>query len=376
MKDYLNFTVEDFILDEDFIRWVMEKKPGDNSFWDQWISLHPEQRPLIMEARRVIESMEIEQHAVSRKEIQLETEKLLQTIAPTLDQAVSKRPASFFSMRYRKWVAAAALLLIIAGVALFRTWKKEPHSKAFEYATLVRSRHLKEHINTTPKPDTLLLPDSSLVIIESNSRISYTNNFDSSAGRDYYLSGEASFKVKKHPGIPFRVFAGEVVTRVLGTSFTVRSYEKDSIIQVIVHTGKVSVSVQSAPPVAQGSRNSKAQTPATGGIILTCNQRLIYEKEGQKFQKDLLDHPAMIVPDLSDSNSAYEDAPLEEVFTQLRKAYGINIVYDSELLRKCTVTADLRGESFYRRLDLICRAIGARYEVIDGQVVIQSGGCQ
>jgi hypothetical protein len=51
-------------------------------------------------------------------------------------------------------------------------------------------------------------------------------------------------------------------------------------------------------------------------------------------------------------------------------------MYDSEVLRKCTVTADLKGETFYRKLDLICRAIGAGYEIIDGQVVIQSGGCQ
>jgi type II secretory pathway component GspD/PulD (secretin) len=66
----------------------------------------------------------------------------------------------------------------------------------------------------------------------------------------------------------------------------------------------------------------------------------------------------------------YEDTPLEEVFTRLGKAYGINIVYDNELVKKSTVTADLKGETFYHKLDLICRAIGAEYEVIDGQVVI------
>jgi type II secretory pathway component GspD/PulD (secretin) len=72
----------------------------------------------------------------------------------------------------------------------------------------------------------------------------------------------------------------------------------------------------------------------------------------------------------------YEDMPVEQVFSQLSKAYGVTIMYDSEVLRKCTVTADLKGETFYRKLDLICRAIGAGYEIIDGQVVIQSGGCQ
>jgi type II secretory pathway component GspD/PulD (secretin) len=73
---------------------------------------------------------------------------------------------------------------------------------------------------------------------------------------------------------------------------------------------------------------------------------------------------------------AYEDAPLEDVFNELVTDYGINIVYDSDLVKKCTVTADLRNETFYRRLDLICRAVGARYQVIDGQVVIQANGCE
>ncbi len=59
--------------------------------------------------------------------------------------------------------------------------------------------------------------------------------------RDVYLSGEAFFEVTKNPDRPFRVFANEIVTKVLGTSFTVRSFENDTTIQVIVRTGKVTV---------------------------------------------------------------------------------------------------------------------------------------
>ena len=72
----------------------------------------------------------------------------------------------------------------------------------------------------------------------------------------------------------------------------------------------------------------------------------------------------------------YEEAPLEKVFSQLSKKYGINIVYDIELLKNCTVTADLRNETFYRKLDLICKAIDAGYEIIDGQIVIVTKGCE
>ncbi len=114
-----------------------------------------------------------------------------------------------------------------------------------------------------------------------------------------------------------------------------------------------------------------------GGIILTPNQELVYKKSNREFKKTLLQNPVVIAPDMVDQKiMLYEDAPLENVFAQLSKTYGVNIVYDNDLLKKCTVTADLSAETFYRKLDLICKAIGADYEIIDGQVVIQSNGCE
>ena len=111
-------------------------------------------------------------------------------------------------------------------------------------------------------------------------------------------------------------------------------------------------------------------------MILTPNQQLVYEKSSKEFQKILLENPVMIAPVSVNKSMSYEDAAIDKVFNDLGKDYGINIVYDNELLKNCTVNADLSNESFYRKLDLICRAVGARYEVIDAQVVIMSNGCQ
>ena len=106
------------------------------------------------------------------------------------------------------------------------------------------------------------------------------------------------------------------------------------------------------------------------------NQALVYQKEDNSFQKILLGNPAMIEPLPQGKNSGYEDAPVVGVFKELSAAYEINIVYDSELLKNCTITAPgLKNESFYQKLDLICKAIGASYEIIDGQIIIQSNGC-
>ncbi len=93
----------------------------------------------------------------------------------------------------------------------------------------------------------MVLPDGSSVELAAGSRISYPNDFGSGNSRDIYLSGEAFFKIARNSGQPFRVFANEIVTKVLGTSFSVRSYEKDTTISVTVRTGKVSVCSQMSP---------------------------------------------------------------------------------------------------------------------------------
>jgi ferric-dicitrate binding protein FerR (iron transport regulator) len=390
MKDFRLFDITDFVMDEDFIRWVYKSAEKDNLFWNNWLKQNPDKHLLVSEARRVLESVKMEERRIGATDIQSETDRLLQTIrqqpaAPTAPASVSaqtdllpvqpatqqERPRRIIMVRPgRWWFAAAAILLIAIGIKYM--WPAQHIQPArFSYHTLTLNRHLVEHTNTSDKPVTITLRDGTLVELSTNGRLSYASDFDSAGTRDVYLSGQAFFKVAKNPRRPFRVFANEIVTKVLGTSFMVRAYENDTTIQVIVRTGKVSVYSQAAATAAQTS------TPAElGGYILTPNQQLVYEKVGQKFQKVLLEEPELIATGPKASGRIYEDTPLETVFSELIKDYGINIVYDAELLKKCTVTADLSNETFYRRLDLICRAVGARYQVMDGQVVIQSNGCE
>ena len=369
MKDFRLFDISDFVMDEDFIRWVNEKSKADNDFWNNWLKQYPEKHMAVAEARQILESIGTEQNVINEDEVQYEVDRLLQTIKAQPELTAHPRPLVLIT---RKWWYAAAAVLVITGAATIKyIFSERKASAKFTYTALTSSRHLVEQVNTSDKPIILTLSDGSVIELAVKSSVSYLNNFDSADTRDVFLSGEAFFKVAKISNRPFRVFANEIVAKVLGTSFIVRSFEKDSTIQVMVKTGKVGI-------YSQALRNTKETIgrDQIGDIILTSNQQLVYEKEAQKFQKVLLEYPVIINSTISVPDIVFEDAPLEQVFDQISKAYGINIVYDDELLKNCTVTADLRNESFYRKLDLICSAIGASYKVIDGQVVIQSGECQ
>lgn len=368
MKDFRLFDVSDFVMDEDFIRWVYTNGKKDQQFWGDWLEQNPDKHLIVSEARRVLESIKMEQYPVADSDIAHETERLLGIIRRRPEQVSVPQP--YTPRLSRWWYAAAVFILVAAGLQiLLPAIRKE--QERFTYKALTYNRHFVEHTNTSDKPLTIALRDGSSVELAPNGRISYANEFDSTGTRDVYLSGQAFFKVAKNPRRPFRVFANEIVTKVLGTSFLVRSYDCDTTIQVIVRTGKVSVYSQATA----GARENTAPAEL-GGYILTPNQQLVYEKTGKKFQKALLEQPEMITTSKKEPPVMYEDVSLEEVFRELVCDYGINIVYDNELVKKCTVTADLRNESFYRKLDLVCRAVGAKYQVIDGQVVIQANGCE
>ncbi|MEJ0102673.1 MAG: FecR family protein [Bacteroidota bacterium] len=372
MKDFRLFDIYDFLMDEDFIRWVKEGKKADHDFWNNWLTQNPDKHIIVVEARRILESFGSERKIISETERKMEIERLMLTIKEQTRQQ-PEAPLVYTIKRSPKWWYAAAALLIMAstGILSFLFLNKKAIPAKYAYATITPSRRLIENVNTSVEQVSVKLTDGSVIGLAPNSRIAYANNFDSAETRDVYLSGEAFFNVTKNPGRPFRVFANEIVTKVLGTSFCIRSFEKDSAIKVIVRTGKVSVYSQAA-----ANAKETASPNNLGGIILTPNQELVYQKGLQKFQKILLDNPVMVLPADADKTLLYDDASLVKVFNQLGGNYGINIVYDNEALKNCTITADLRNVPFYEKLDLMCKAVGAKYEVIDGQVVIQANGCE
>jgi transmembrane sensor len=242
MKDFRLYDISDFVIDEDFIRWVHEQREEDNLFWNAWLQQHPEKHLVIASARRIVESIQFQPAAINELDVEREVGRLLKTIST---QQSVPQPGTVKVISYKWWYAAAVLLLCMIGGWYFGFRKTS--TQPFAYTSVVASKQLIEHTNTSQKPLVLTLPDGSHVTIASGSRISYAHTFGSAdtakngAMRDVYLLGEAFFEVTRNPHRPFRVFANEIVTKVLGTSFTVRSFEKDTTIQVTVRTGKVSV---------------------------------------------------------------------------------------------------------------------------------------
>jgi ferric-dicitrate binding protein FerR (iron transport regulator) len=87
---------------------------------------------------------------------------------------------------------------------------------------------------------TITLSDGSTVTLNVASRLDVPVDY-TRGDHALRLSGAALFKVLHHDLTPFTVVAGGTTTRVLGTSFVVRSYANDTAVTVAVRDGKVGV---------------------------------------------------------------------------------------------------------------------------------------
>jgi len=217
--------------------------------------------------------------------------------------------------------------------------------------------------NTTNSEQEVRLEDGTIVRLKQNSSIVYDKNFNQ-AKRIVYLKGEAFFNVKRNTAKPFVVHSGELITEVLGTSFSIKQHEKNNTIEVVVATGKVSVYAEKT--------NHKSER---NGVILTPNQRVIYDIASKNMMPGIVEKPILLPTVNPEFSFIFKDASLEKVLEQLSLQYGIEFVISNPNAKDCRITADLDGLSMFTQLELICKSIDATYEKRGTVVFIYGEGC-
>lgn len=347
MKDYSNFTATELAMDDDFMRWVAFGANGDA--WDNWILQNPRRIEIVNEAIHIIRAVEHDKKYVFTPS---KAKNLWGRINSSIELSNRKNELSGL-LRYD--IAAALALIIITGLTLFQI----TFQNGFDEAGLRR------YTNASDQLHTLVLNDGSVVTLYPNSSLRYPGKFTSTR-REVYLSGEAFFKVTRDTHRPFTVYASEIVTNVLGTSFNIRAVDKEKDIVVSVKTGKVSVSTR-----VEQARNNKDQTRNREGVLITRNQQVVYSRKNKKMNKGLVSEPVLNTP----VDLVFKDTSVSEIFSQLEKAYGIDIIFDDEIMDSCRLTVSLNDTSFFDKLRLICKGINAQYEILDAHIIVTGSGC-
>ena len=366
MQDYSNYDIKDFLADEAFCRWVLHQQPGDNAFWENWVRKNPDRALIVSAARNLVVEIQHAQNYLSDEELQHELTRLTQA-------RKADTPETEYAETENTWFGKLTVFMVIMACAMvlyhFYPGEKQLANGRTDFESLKNEqKKLIEIVNNGTAIKTILLQDGSRIKLSPDSRISYPDSFVKKE-REVFLSGEAFFEVTKNPKSPFKVYTSEIVTTVLGTSFTIKAFEKDRDVSVVVKTGKVTVATAPGP--------NKEQKTEADELVLLPNQQMVYYREEQKMKRSLVENPAPVGPaEIVNQSLVFDRTPVAKVFDALQKRYEVQIVYDADLLARCQLTAELDQEPLFDKLGMICKAIQARYELIDGQIIIYGTSCK
>jgi transmembrane sensor len=157
-----------------------------------------------------------------------------------------KQPTRTKGYSYLKLAAVFVLLLVSAYVIRYLFFNESAAGReisAAQATSLVVQEPVEEMamfaLYAEDSARMFILPDKSKVYLNKNSTLQYPENFMGKE-RTSYLTGEAFFEVRPD-SIPFVVNCGGIQTRVLGTSFWLRS-GNDNKVELSVSSGSVEVS--------------------------------------------------------------------------------------------------------------------------------------
>jgi transmembrane sensor len=236
--------------------------------------------------------------------------------------AAIRRPATPAAVRRiprtKVWMAAASVCLIAIGTWYMVTGRGKPQAV-----------ELKTGYGEVKQ---ILLPDSSLVILNANSSIRIQQEWSEEGGRQVWLEGEGYFQVRKKAstGQTFIVHTRQVDVEALGTKFNVNTRREHSVVSL--EEGKVRLSV-----------HGSAQTvlDKTGPTILRPGQVMEIDGSYQcrvNNDKDVSAHSGW-----ARNEFHFDNTSLAEVASLIEDTYGYKMEVSDTSLLKLNISGDLRA---------------------------------
>jgi len=217
------------------------------------------------------------------------------------------------------------------------------------------------------------LPDGTTVRLNTDSRLTYIS-FSVGKTREVTLEGEAYFDVAHDSSTPFIIHSGKVKIKVLGTSFNVRNYPQDNVLETSLIKGKIEVSLESRPEDI---------------IILKPTEKLIIAKSqdelssATKISKKLdnkvvltsityIRHDSLVAETswLND-RLVFVNQPLEKIAIELERKYAISITFKDQRVKNYRYTGVFDNVSLEKIFELIKYSKNINYKIDDKSIVIE-----
>lgn len=278
-------------MDEYFQSWVFDPGGKSDAYWQSWLEENPSKQAVVEEARSTLLRLNFANWDLPAEEVSNLWSRIRQTEDRQFGSQQKIGPKSFI------WYSAAAVVLLVGLSSYFWT---SPLS-TIEYQTAFGETR------------SITLPDSSTVILNSNSVLRLSSSWETTSTREVWLDGEAFFSVAhKKNNQPFKVKTEEdVAIEVLGTTFNV--YHRNET-KVVLNTGRIQLSL----PTVQADEK----------ILMNPGELVEYNEK--KYVKRKVD--PKIYTAWTQNNLVLNRTSLREMLLMIKDNYGIEVEVNERLL--------------------------------------------
>lgn len=305
---------------------------------EEWLRT-PENASELETLRQFWEASEVEPALVDTDRAWDQVKGRIKPLDATPAPAIPRRRTPF-------WWAAAAVLVMAVGLGWYLTRSDAPVE--VNYTTFA---------NADSSPQTVQLPDGSVVTLNSGAEIRFAEGF-SEPLREVQLEGEAFFDVTKNPAKPFVVRAGGAEVRVLGTSFNVSTEQG---LAVKVTEGKVKLS---APP---------SEAAAAESVVLEAGMEGRYDEE----RAEIVEVGEMEANELywKTQRLEFKASPLTDVRLELEALFGVEIELENENIARCKLTTNFFQDDIESILQVISESFDLTVTKDGNKFTLSGEGC-
>jgi len=187
----------------------------------------------------------------------------------------------------------------------------------------------------------ITLSDGSTAWLTNGSKLKYPDNFSGDT-RNVQLEGEAFFTVAHDVKKPFVVKLGEHRVKVLGTEFSVVSYDEDNTVQVDLISGKVQMDV--------GDGTGKYKS-----VVLQPLHSLVLDKTSGSLSQSKI--PDSFFKYWQEGVYKFEEESFANLSKKIDRIYGVEIIFQDEAIKNRTFTGTFNiDDNIYTMMEVFRRA--------------------
>ncbi|HFC76822.1 MAG TPA: FecR family protein [Candidatus Moranbacteria bacterium] len=292
---YNNYNSEDFIKDEFFIHWVTQPNQKTNEFWSNWLAENPEKETQVAAAKTFILSLDFNEEVLPEENVQ--------TILNEIHKATkdSKNSTSLLFSIKKNWIkltVAAATLGILFFASLY-----------------FLNQNPSNFTTTYSERKNISLVDGSTVILNANSNLKISENWEKEKTREVWLEGEAFFSVNSKPkkgANKFVVHTKDLNIEVLGTKFNVKT--RGDKTTVVLKEGSVQLSK------VQLDNNSDK-------IKMQAGEKFTLQTATKSLDKTKVE--TKLFTSWTDGIIICEETPLSELIEIIEETHGIDVIVEN-----------------------------------------------